>query len=232
MCAFTMPDLAVHDRRNTHVVHSRDGFASDWVLRFSVGHFSGFSGDFRRNPRQCGASRGIRGPETARFGGGGRKKPGKSLMAISVVPSSDPREHLAKLNGGWLGGVVARPTRRLANAEQLCCALQRAGSSMCLVSAIVVRSSGWRPATIASTIGGARNRSCITRRTYRMSVRSRVAISATEWTRPGEQVVGPPKGAAQRLEQWAVDAACGLQAVEHQAHLNGRAFAGAAGPIG
>ncbi len=65
-----------------------------------------------------------------------------------------------------------------------CCALQSNGRSIRRVSASKVRSTGWRPSAIASTIRGERNPSGIRRRAERPSIPSRLAKSLTERTLP------------------------------------------------
>jgi hypothetical protein len=65
-----------------------------------------------------------------------------------------------------------------------CCALQSNGRSIRRVSASRLRSTGWRPSAIASTIRGERNPSGIRRHTERPSIPSRLAKSLTERTLP------------------------------------------------
>jgi len=110
---------------------------------------------FRKNPRQWGASRGIRGPETARFGGGRRRNREKSLIAISV----DPFAILAKMARSESIRLARHPQPSLAASQcrnplrkpmpsACCCVLHRAGRSSFRVRASVVRSSGWQTSTL------------------------------------------------------------------------------------
>ena len=94
----------------------------------------------------------------------GRKMAQNSLFAISACPSASRPPSCWRPVRTWVAQATA--PRKVYRMSRACsCALQSGGSSILWVIARVLRSEGWRPSAIASTILGARNASRITRRT-------------------------------------------------------------------
>ncbi len=118
-----------------------------------------------RNRRVCSDSRAAVEPENATRPAEPKNRAKFSVCDLggSICGSPGIRAirtaSLAKLDGGSSAKVSYQTSRACS------CALQSGGNSILLVIARMVRSAGWRPSAITSTILGARNASRITRRT-------------------------------------------------------------------